>query len=148
MFCSISPQCCKAATQSMLGVVGRPTTMSLMAANSWSPFIITIRKPRRRYILYIASKATQMTSLDLLVRWVIVVKHILVQKVVKNTCLLTNKQSICQFHILLEFNELLEDFDNTLHQALAVPSNCIPFQLEDRLTPNHFRGLDIINSHI
>jgi hypothetical protein len=54
----------------------------------------------------------------------------------------------CQFHILLVFDELLGYFDNTLHQALAIPSNCIPFHLEDRSTPNHFRGLDIINSHI
>ncbi len=37
-------------------------------------------------------KASQMTSFDLLVRWVIVVKHFLVLKVVKNTCLLTKKQ--------------------------------------------------------
>ncbi len=61
-------------------------------------FVVTFyhhnKKPWRRYILYIASKATQMTSFDLLVRWVIVVKHILVLKAVKNTCLLTKKQSI------------------------------------------------------
>jgi hypothetical protein len=44
--------------------------------------------------LYVANKPTQMTSLFLLLRWVIVVKHILVLKVVKNTCLLTKKQSI------------------------------------------------------
>jgi hypothetical protein len=94
MLRSISPQCCKAAAQSSLGIVGRPTTKSLMAANSWSPFITTIRKPCRRFILYVACKATQMTSLVLLLRWVIVVKHILVLKVVKNTCLLTKKQSI------------------------------------------------------
>ena len=94
MFCLISPQCCKAAAQSMLGIVGRPTTMSLMMANLWSPFITTIQKPLKRYILYVASKATQMMSFELLLRWVIVVKHILVLKVVKNTCLLTKKQSI------------------------------------------------------
>ncbi len=52
-----------------------------------------------------------------------------------------------QFHSL-EFDELLGDFDTTLCQVLAIPSNCIPFHLEDRLTPNHFCGLDIINSHI
>ncbi len=91
---SISPQCCKAAAQSSLGDVGRPTTTSLMEANSWSPFITTIWKPQRKFIMYVAFKATQITSLFLLVRWVIVVKHILVLKVVKNTCLLTKKQSI------------------------------------------------------
>ena len=48
-----------------------------------------------------------------------------------------------QFHVLLEFDELLGDFDNTLHQALAIPSICIPFHLEDRLTPNQFLGLDM-----
>ncbi len=53
-----------------------------------------------------------------------------------------------QVHVLLEFDELLGDFDNTLPQALANPSNCIPFHLEDKLTPNHFGSLDIINSHI
>ncbi len=47
-----------------------------------------------RYILYVASKATQTSSLFLLVRWVIVVKHILVLIVVKKICLLTKKQSI------------------------------------------------------
>ena len=70
---SIKPQCCEAAAQSSLGMVGRPATKSLMEANSWSPLTTTIRKPRIRYILYVASKATQMTSLFLLVRWVIVV---------------------------------------------------------------------------
>ncbi len=44
--------------------------------------------------MYVASKATQMKSFDLLVRWGIVVKHILGMKVVKNICLLTKKQSI------------------------------------------------------
>jgi hypothetical protein len=44
--------------------------------------------------LYVANKATHMTSLFLLLRWVIVVKHILVLKVVKKTCLLTKKQTI------------------------------------------------------
>ncbi len=44
--------------------------------------------------MYVASNATQMMSLNLLVRWLIVVKHILVLKVVKSTCLFTKKQSI------------------------------------------------------
>ncbi len=57
-------------------------------------FITTIRKPRRRYVLYVASKATQMMSFDLPVRWVIVVKHSLVLKGVKYACSLTKKQSI------------------------------------------------------
>jgi hypothetical protein len=60
-----------------------------------------------------------------------------------------NKESInCQFNVLLEFDELLTDFDNTLRQALAIPLNSILFHLKDRLTPNYFRGLEIINSHI
>ena len=94
MFRSIKPQCCEAAAQSNLGMVGRPTTKSLMEENSWSPITTTIRKPRKRYILYVARNATQMSSLFLLVRWVIVVKHILVLMVVKKVCLLTKKQSI------------------------------------------------------
>ncbi len=60
-----------------------------------------------------------------------------------------NREAInCQFNVLLELDQLLRVFDNTLRQALAVPSNCIPFHLKDRLTPNQFRGLDIINSHV
>ncbi len=39
-----------------------------------------------------------------------------------------------QFNILLEFDQLLRDFYNTLCQALAILMNCIPFHLEDRLT--------------
>ena len=49
-----------------LGMVGRPATKSLIEANSWSPLTTTIRKPRIRYILYVASKATQTSSLFLL----------------------------------------------------------------------------------
>jgi hypothetical protein len=61
--------------------------------------------------------------------------------------LIDKEAIICQFHVLLEFDELLGDFDNTLRQALAIPPNCIFFHLEDRLTPNYFRRFDVINSH-
>ena len=63
--------------------------------------------------------------------------------------MLVDKEAInCQFNVFVELDELPGNLDNTLCHVLAVPTNCIPFQLEDRSTPNHFRGLDIIKSHI
>ena len=89
----MSPQCSEAATQSSLSCVGRPTTKSLMEANSWSPFITTIQKPQRKYIMYVAQGHPNHIRVP--------AGHvgdcgeaILVLKVVKNTCLLTKKQSI------------------------------------------------------
>jgi hypothetical protein len=41
-----------------------------------------------------------------------------------------DKEAInCQFNALLELDELLRDFDNTLHQVLAIASNLFPFIL-------------------
>ena len=94
MLCSINPQCCAAAAQSIDGVVGRVVIWSLIDANSWSPLITTILKPRRRYILYIRCRASHIIFLLWVVRWVIVVKHILVLNVVKKMCLLMKNTSI------------------------------------------------------
>jgi hypothetical protein len=38
----------------------------------------------------------------------------------------------CQFNVLLELDELLRDFDNTLHQALAIPSDLRSSRRADR----------------
>ena len=63
--------------------------------------------------------------------------------------MLVDKEAInCQFNVFVELDEIPGNFDNTLRRVLAIPMNCIPFQLEDRSTPNHFHGLDIIKSHI
>ncbi len=48
-----------------------------------------------------------------------------------------DKETInCQFNILLEFDELLGNLDNTLRHALTVPSHRVPFHIENRSTPN------------
>ncbi len=94
MFRSINPQCSEAAAQSNLGVVGSCTTKSLMEANFWSPAITTILKPCRRYILYVAWRASQTNALFWCARWVTVVKQILVLMVVRKMCLLTKNNQL------------------------------------------------------
>ncbi len=45
-----------------------------------------------------------------------------------------DKETInCQFNILLELDELLGNLDNTLQHALVVPSQHVPFHLENIL---------------
>jgi hypothetical protein len=57
--------------------------------------------------------------------------------------MLVDKETIyCQFDILSE------NLDNTLRHKLAIPLDCIPFHLKDRLAPDYICGFDIIDGHI
>jgi hypothetical protein len=89
-----------------------------------------------------------MASLVLLARWVTVVKHTLVLKVVKNTCLFKKKTDIGKFHILMDLDELQGDFDNALLLAFALPLDSVPLHLDDRSASDHLSSLDIINGKI
>ncbi len=53
-----------------------------------------------------------------------------------------------QFNILLELDELPWNFENTAHQALAVPPHSVSFHLENRSAPNYLYGLDVLDGHI
>ncbi len=53
-----------------------------------------------------------------------------------------------QFNILLELDELLRKLDNTLRHALAVCSHHVLFHFENRSTPNHICGLDVLGGYI
>jgi hypothetical protein len=79
-FFSMRPQCCDAAAQSFWGAVGRLTIRWLIELNSWSPAITTIWKPCRRYILYVAWRASHINAFVLKPRCVTVVKHIFVRR--------------------------------------------------------------------
>ncbi len=60
-----------------------------------------------------------------------------------------DKETInCQFNILLELDKLFGNLDNTLRRALAIPSHCVPFHLENRSTPNYICGLDVLGGYI
>ena len=51
-------------------------------------------------------------------------------------------------HILLDLDKLRWDHNNALLLALALPSDGVPLQLNDRSAPDHFRSLDVINGNI
>jgi hypothetical protein len=53
-----------------------------------------------------------------------------------------------KFHILVDLDKLRWDCDNALLHALALPSDGVTLQLDDRSTPDHFRSLDVIEGNI
>jgi hypothetical protein len=54
----------------------------------------------------------------------------------------------CQFDILMELDELCGNLDNALHYLLAVPPHRVTLHLEDRASPNHSGGLNILKCNI
>ncbi len=59
-----------------------------------------------------------------------------------------NKNTICQFHISMELDELCGSLDNALHYLLAIPPHRVTLHLEDGASSNHFGGLYILECNI
>ena len=53
-----------------------------------------------------------------------------------------------KFHILVDLYELRWDLGNALLLTLALPSDGVTLQLDDRSAPDHFCSLDVINGNI
>ncbi len=147
MLHSMSPQCCEAAAQSNLGNVGRPTTKSLMEANSWSPLLPQYESHKGGTSCTLSSRPPK--SCPVPAGKVGDCGEVYFGAESGEEYMLVDKKVIyCQFDILLELDELLGNLDNTLCHMLAIPLDCILFHLEDRSAPDYICGFDIVSSHV